>query len=161
MIATRLRKILEGWDGRELEIHDFVSLIELNNNYDERPNPWLPRGEEVEAFWNMFQTMQQSPQENRRLLRELGQGAHLYAAAIDSISSGRALFKTAGNLLGLAPVSAKRGDTIWFFPSSKVPFVLRHYGNKQYKLIGEAYLHGYMHGELEKFSMPLQHISLV
>lgn len=71
-IATRLREILEGWDGRELEIPDFVSLIELNNNYDERPNLWLLRGEEVEAFWNMFQTMQQSPQENERLLRELG-----------------------------------------------------------------------------------------
>jgi Heterokaryon incompatibility protein (HET) len=160
-VATRIRKILEGWDGRELEVPDFVSLIKLNNNYEERPDPWLPRGEEVESFWNMFQTMQQSLQENERLLRGLGQGAHLYAAAIESIGRGRDLFKTGGNLLGLAPVSAKPGDTIWFFPSSKVPFVLRHCGDKQYKLIGEAYLHGYMHGELEKFSMPLQYISLV
>ena len=160
-IATRVRKILEGWDGRELKVPDFVSLLKLNNSHDERPDPWLPGGEEVESFWNMLRTMQQSQQENERLLRELGQGAHLYAAAIDSIGSGRRLFKTGGNLLGLAPISAKRGDTVWFFPSSKVPFVLRRYGSKQFKLIGEAYLHGYMHGALERFSMPLQYISLV
>lgn len=158
-VATRVRKIVEGWDGRQLEVPDFVSLFKLNNNYDERPDPWLPRGEEVECFWNMFQTMGQSGKE--KVLRELGHGANLYAAAIESIGSGRELFKTYRNLLGLTPVSAKRGDTIWFFPSSKVPFILRHCGGKQYKLIGEAYLHGYMHGELEKYSMPLQFISLV
>lgn len=160
-VAKRIRKILEGWDGRELELSDFAGLLKLNNNYEERPDPWLPGGEEVESFWNKAQTMLQRPEENERLLKELGQGAHLYAAAIKSIGSGRKLFKTDGNLVGLAPVSAKRGDTIWFLPSSRVPFVLRHCGGKQYKLIGEAYLHGYMHGELGKFSMPLQYISLV
>jgi hypothetical protein len=160
-VATRMREILEVWDGSELEVRDFTSLIQLNNNNVERPDPWLPRGEEVESFCDLLQTMRQRSQENERLLTELGQAAHLYAAAIDVIGRGRHLFKTSGNLLGLAPASAKRGDTIWFFPSSTVPFVLRHCGGKQYKLIGEAYLHGYMHGELEKFSMPLQRISLV
>ena len=160
-VATRVRKILESWDGQELEFNDFDTLIKLNNNYDEHPDPWLPRGEEIVDFLNMLLSLEQNSQQNERLLRSLEQGAHLYAAAIRGIGGGRGLFKTGGNLLGLAPTSAKRGDTIWFFPSSKVPFVLRHCGGERYKLIGEAYLHGYMHGELEKFSMPLQRISLI
>jgi hypothetical protein len=155
-IAARLHKILSEWDGQEVTVTDFVSLLKLKEGSD----PWLPGREEIESFCNMCQTMQQSPQENKILLEKLGKGAQLYAAALKSIGSGRKLFKTGGNIFGLAPVAAKPGDTVWFFPSSKVPFILRHYGSKQYKLIGEAYLHGFMHGELEKFSMPLQYISL-
>jgi hypothetical protein len=87
VVATRVCEILESWDGRELEMPDFVGLMKLNNNYDARPDPWLPRGEEVEFFWNMFQTMRRSPQENKRLLEELGQGGYLYTAAIESVGA--------------------------------------------------------------------------
>ncbi|KAH7361168.1 hypothetical protein BKA66DRAFT_444924 [Pyrenochaeta sp. MPI-SDFR-AT-0127] len=45
-IAVRVRKILKGWVvGRELKLSKFDSLIKLNNNYDECPNPWLPGGD--------------------------------------------------------------------------------------------------------------------
>ena len=158
-VATRVREIIVDWDQRQREVLDFVSMFKLNSKYDEPSDPWLPRGEEVESFWNTFQTMGPSGQE--KLVGELREGAKLYAAAKGCMGSGRALFKSVGNLLGLTPVSAKRGDTTRSLPSSKVPFVLRHCGGKQYKLIGEAYLHGYMHGEIEKYSMPLQFISLV
>lgn len=157
-IATRIRKVLETWDGSKLEMHEFASLFSLA---DERSQRWLPNVYEVEFFWNTFQAMRQDPEENEKMLREVGQKAHSYAAAIASLRHGRKLFRTAGSLLGLAPKSAKHGDTVWFFPGSKVPFVLRHYDGKRHRLIGEAYLHGYMHGELERFSVPLQHISLV
>ncbi len=160
-VVIRVRNLLEGWDGRPFEVHDFVSLIKLNNNYDEPSDPWLPRAQEVESFWLMFQAMQNEPQKAERSIRKLEQKAHIYMAAVVGTGGGRRLFVTSGNLFGLAPESAKCGDTIWFVPGSRVPFVLRRCGDEQYTLVGEAYLHGYMHGELGKYSMPLQSTCLV
>ena len=161
-VATRVREILNSWDGKTHEVHDFVSLLKLNNDqHDKGLDAWLPRMEELESFVNSLQRTQQNPEGNERTLEELRQGAQLYVAALESVRYSRVLFTTVGNLLGLAPLSARKGDSIWFFPSSRVPFVLRHCGGARYELIGEAYLHGYMHGELEKYSMPLQYISLV
>ena len=57
-------------------------------------------------------------------------------------------------------MSVKAGDSVWFFPTSRVPFVLRHIADNQHELIGEAYLHGYMHGELEEKGLTFQRISL-
>jgi hypothetical protein len=40
-----------------------------------------------------------------------------------------------------------KGDIIWLLPDADVPFILRPLENGHYKLVGEAYVHGIMHGE--------------
>jgi len=37
---------------------------------------------------------------------------------------------------------------VWLLKNADVPFILRPCGESQYKLIGEAYVHGIMRGEL-------------
>jgi hypothetical protein len=50
--------------------------------------------------------------------------------------------------VGLIPISAQIGDVISFMPGSDIPFLLRKIDNSHYRLIGEAYVHELMYGEL-------------
>lgn len=45
--------------------------------------------------------------------------------------------------MGLAPDNVEYGDKLYILDGARVPFLLR--GNR---LVGEAYVHGIMHGEL-------------
>lgn len=61
----------------------------------------------------------------------------------------RQLFQSNTGYIGIISTAAQRGDEIFFLPMSSVPFVFRkmnHCG--EYKLVGEAYVHGIMYGEL-------------
>ncbi|KAK0941427.1 hypothetical protein LTR29_006961 [Friedmanniomyces endolithicus] len=61
---------------------------------------------------------------------------------------GRILFVTASGSIGLAPPATKVGDQAWLVSGAKVPFILRPAEDgSHHKLVGEAYVHGYMHGE--------------
>jgi len=44
-------------------------------------------------------------------------------------------------------VLQSRLDLYWILAGSQVPFILRPVGNNKYKLIGEVYVHGTLHGE--------------
>jgi hypothetical protein len=57
------------------------------------------------------------------------------------------MFRTANHYLGLGPVSSDIGDELWILRGARMPFVLRRRDDRQYQLIGEAYVHGIMHGE--------------
>lgn len=48
---------------------------------------------------------------------------------------------------GLALVMTQPGDEVWLLQCAKVPFVLRPREDGRYYLVGEAYVHGLMHGE--------------
>ncbi|KAH8676496.1 heterokaryon incompatibility protein-domain-containing protein [Tricladium varicosporioides] len=60
----------------------------------------------------------------------------------------RHLFRTDGGLLGAGPLETQIGDEVWILLGSKTPVMLRDgsAGNKM--LLGEAYVHGIMHGEV-------------
>ena len=61
----------------------------------------------------------------------------------------RRLFRSAKGFLGLCPPSSDVGDSVWILPNAKVPFILRpRKGTWHYELLGEAYLHGCMNGEI-------------
>jgi hypothetical protein len=50
-------------------------------------------------------------------------------------------------------MQTKEGDIIYIFRGAKVPFILRKVGEQSsYRFVGEGYLQGYMHGQLEKLS---------
>jgi hypothetical protein len=50
--------------------------------------------------------------------------------------------------LGLAPIRSQAGDEVWILQGGNVPFILRGLQNGRYLLVGEAYVHGVMLGEL-------------
>ena len=51
------------------------------------------------------------------------------------------------------PADVVRRDEVWVLNGAKTPVVLRKMGERRYEFLGEAYVHGMMHGEaLEKVS---------
>lgn len=74
--------------------------------------------------------------------------AEPFANAITAFLDRR-LFRSVKGFLGLCPASSDVGDSVWVLPNAKVPFVLRPRKNTgHYELLGEAYLHGCMNGEI-------------
>jgi hypothetical protein len=63
-------------------------------------------------------------------------------------NAGRKLFTTSQKWLGLGPECLEQGDEVWLLKHAAVPFILRPHGESQYTIVGEAYVHGIMHGEL-------------
>jgi Heterokaryon incompatibility protein (HET) len=63
-------------------------------------------------------------------------------------NAGRRLFTTDQKWLGLGPENLEQDDEVWLLKHANVPFILRPRGDSQYTLVGEAYVHGIMHGEL-------------
>jgi Heterokaryon incompatibility protein (HET) len=85
------------------------------------------------------------------------------------VKAARILFRTEHCLLGMGPHSTRPGDHVFVLPGARVPFVLRPVGpagseggedgqdgenggngstNRfRYEMVGEAYIHGIMHGE--------------
>lgn len=65
--------------------------------------------------------------------------------------------------LSLVPLTTKPGDRIFFAQGCRFPTVVRSQGSKRFKLIGPAYTHGFMNGEIWKTekSHPVKEITLV
>ncbi|KAH8654252.1 heterokaryon incompatibility protein-domain-containing protein [Ilyonectria robusta] len=82
-------------------------------------------------------------------------------AASDKRNTGMArnLFT---NYLGIATTSVREGDSVWILSGSRVPLILREAGPyNEYRLVGGAYVHGFMGGEALMTDVPLMHIKLV
>jgi len=60
---------------------------------------------------------------------------------------GRRVFRTDKNYLGCGLATLDVGDHVWLLSGAKVPVILRPLKNGRYILVGEAYVHGLMHGE--------------
>lgn len=61
-------------------------------------------------------------------------------------ANGRRFFITQNNYVGLAPAESRVGDEVFVLLGVSVPFILRPEDN-HYLVVGEAYVHGLMHGE--------------
>jgi Heterokaryon incompatibility protein (HET) len=78
---------------------------------------------------------------------------------------GRKMFRTRKLLLGMGVRRLREGDSIWIIPGSKVPIALRE-GDQdgRFRLIGPAYVHGYMNSEvvteLERGDLRIEEIVL-
>ena len=72
-----------------------------------------------------------------------------FIRAIERKVYGRKLFQTTGNLMGMGSRSIQADDEVWLIRDSKTPLILRpKAGTEDFLLVGEAYLHGFMHGEM-------------
>ncbi|VUC32867.1 unnamed protein product [Clonostachys rosea] len=82
---------------------------------------------------------------------------------VSTITGQRTLFTTSDGYLGLGPVAMAPGDAVYVIAGGCTPFILRERpsdatssGEKtaeadlEYSLIGEAYVHGLMDGEITK-----------
>ncbi|RYC59873.1 hypothetical protein CHU98_g6344 [Xylaria longipes] len=63
---------------------------------------------------------------------------------------GRCFFVTDGGLMGMGSGFMRSGDIICVPLGCKTPILLRPDGNKEYSLVGDAYVDGYMNGEAVK-----------
>ena len=78
--------------------------------------------------------------------------AWLIVSFILTALSNHAVFITSQGYLGLGPALTAVGDAVVIFGGSQTPFVMRKIGlagvAKEFCILGECYLHGFMYGEL-------------
>lgn len=79
---------------------------------------------------------------------------------IEAANDARSLFRTRKGYLGIGAQSLRMGDEVWLLAGAAVPFILRSCGDGEYELVGEAYLHGVMHGEALEWGFVLRDILL-
>jgi len=109
--------------------------------------PKLPTVEDMAATMGLFRTWMEQTQTDPQS-RELIDRANRFSVRYVKWCIGRKLFMTQQKWLGLTCTSAKPGDELWIFRASRVPFLMRPTEDDRYILVGEAYVHGMMHGEL-------------
>ncbi|KAF2127469.1 HET-domain-containing protein [Dothidotthia symphoricarpi CBS 119687] len=63
----------------------------------------------------------------------------------------RRMMRTAKGWLGMGPSSLRVGDRVFVVPGANIPFIMRRLDPGHYEVIGEAYIHGIMHGEANRF----------
>jgi hypothetical protein len=72
----------------------------------------------------------------------------------------RRLITTHGKLIGVAPLDSRLGDEVWILAGASTPFVLRPLDSGHRRLIGDAYIHGTMHGEVANSGLNFEDIIL-
>jgi len=65
--------------------------------------------------------------------------------------TSRCIYRTTEGYLGAGPALMREGDEVWLIEGALVPFIMRPAGDTDERaltLVGETYLHGFMHGEM-------------
>lgn len=75
-------------------------------------------------------------------------------------SSGRKYFVSQRGYLGVGPMTTLQGDVIAIMFGMNIPLVLRPVGGDHYQIVGEAYVHGIMDGEVMKDSHAVQEFKI-
>jgi Heterokaryon incompatibility protein (HET) len=78
--------------------------------------------------------------------------AHLYIRLLRALHSRRSFISSTG-YVGLCPHQSRPGDQICIFFGSKIPYIVRPLSGGFFELIGEAYVHDIMQGELSHESV--------
>ncbi|KAE9367399.1 heterokaryon incompatibility protein-like protein, partial [Stipitochalara longipes BDJ] len=144
---TRKRANDTGFDAYSTlvtEMSFFQSIISHNLN-PEQPN-MIP---EVSFDEQMAEYPRLSGSEERRR----------YRVALDRQHNRRPFISLQG-YIGLVPTHAKEGDILVILFGAVQPFLLRKV-EKQYELVGEAYVYGIMDGEFLKTTPPEEDFELV
>ncbi|GIK05334.1 hypothetical protein Aspvir_009441 [Aspergillus viridinutans] len=119
---------------------------------------FTPSIDEVEKVYYSSSWLPWDESETLQLPRE---GQEFYNA-LRQKHGRRKLFVTANRYLGLGPASMVVGDEVWVLAGSGAAMVLRGAEREhEFRLVGEAYVHGIMNGEQAGNDMKLRDISLV
>ncbi|KIW84644.1 hypothetical protein Z517_00032 [Fonsecaea pedrosoi CBS 271.37] len=119
------------------------------------------RGRLTALVENMLSSDSYSPLDLAQLHHDIGYGS----------GKLRRLFRTKRlSLLGTGSRSLRVGDEVWILGGGKVPYVLRPVngradgeglGDRTHRLVGEAYVHGLMHGNPRRFELDILETVLV
>jgi hypothetical protein len=100
-------------------------------------------------------------EEYRKMSVIADDGARWFNSAFKVVSMNRKFAVTDKGYIGWAPSDTRKGDVVALFPGGNVPYVLRPVSqpdsaqsstssntrNHRYEFLGDAYIHGIMHGE--------------
>jgi hypothetical protein len=64
---------------------------------------------------------------------------------------GRQFFVATNGFMGWCPLAARVGDVVGLFAGCRIPYVLRAGERGRWRIVGDAYVHGIMDGEVEKY----------
>lgn len=94
--------------------------------------------------------------ERRQELEENSKGGNAtqFLEDVNRIATERMFFITHEARIGIGPQYMKEDDECWILAGATVPFILRKAKGGRYKLLGEAYVHGVMRGEIVKGLAP-------
>jgi hypothetical protein len=76
-----------------------------------------------------------------------------FGEAMQAVFRYRRFIRTTEDHIGLSPESVDVGDMVCIVQGARTPLIIRKvegYGQNDYRLIGDAYIHGMMHGEALK-----------
>jgi hypothetical protein len=71
-----------------------------------------------------------------------------YNSRMSEVSNSKEIGISQKGFLGWLPSSTLNGDLICIPWASEVPYILRKGEDEYYKLVGDRYFHGIMHGEV-------------
>ncbi|KAK3671873.1 hypothetical protein LTR78_008239 [Recurvomyces mirabilis] len=162
--------------------HDFF-LAQILGNFDTQDDEELLAGSSSRSpDWPELDTLSKDAemtipgvQDVTRAARDSEHGVEQITDAEESIAraevfprlyqvarSKRRIFRTSDGALGHGAERLQGGDVVAFLVGATIPFILRPIDVDQYRLIGETYMHGYMHGEaLRGSGLVFQDIGLV
>ena len=110
----------------------------------------LPTVNDMETLVHSTRKLPEAPEGIQKYLAS----TKLFIDAFPSVIERGKPFRTNDNLLGLCPNTTVEGDSVWIIHGAKVPYILRSVPDSDsFELVGEAYLHGFMQGEIHELGM--------
>ncbi|KAI5927095.1 heterokaryon incompatibility protein-domain-containing protein [Camillea tinctor] len=118
--------------------------------------------ETLQRFQHAEDKLHICPEESTDTERPFPTNELSFMARYERTNFRRTVFRTDANYLGNGPRQLKVGDQVWILAGAKVPFILRPQACGGYQLVGEAYVHGVMRGEvLDRPGVGSEEIELV
>ena len=119
----------------------------------------LPTLEEIEDIERIIPELRvpATPEQDVKL-RPIAERALQFHTLVENFGHGRRLFKAGNDILGSGLELIRPGDHVWLLNGLNTPVILRPISGwrvigdghlpKEFQVVGECYLHGYMNGEL-------------
>ncbi|KAL7623141.1 hypothetical protein AAE478_006822 [Parahypoxylon ruwenzoriense] len=146
-IATRVKSENEEWgksNRHSMATKLEQSLVRLSEKTLENVFPTQSR---ILETLRLLGTSGEKTDEENQDYQELQAKIKKFNVAIELKLDSRRMFATEDGRLAIGPQSLEVKDEVWVLVGANVPFVLRRVGEGEYRLIGEAFLFGAMHGE--------------
>ena len=157
IIKEWLRLIMPLLRTGKITIEDFWRTLLGDCDRDSFPAP-AQGGHHFAAYLDSIGEDQARSFWNHLLVHELG-SAMLFQASVETLAWHRKFFVTKNGRIGLGPHGMHAGEKVVIFSGGKVPFIVRK-DPTGYKLCGEAYVHGLMHGEAIQDGLEFTEIKL-
>jgi len=148
--AKILVRKVQGQQQPEIECDPFIEpwirLVEA----EPADSDWMDMDKTITTAERVGKIAEKTELKGQALLQESAEHEGLLAwrRELDHAVGKRRLFRTDTGLLGLGPIDMEVGDGVWILAGGGTPFVLRGASrDATYQLLGEAYVHGIMHGE--------------